>query len=160
MKDKWALTWREKSPYFRVGIVPPHGPVGVALAATLDERNPDYLPEEALCAAELIGTLRTAVSFLPAHQRDVIRRRFFEGEKFCDIAASMHVTAARVSQICGEALSSIRSYLASLDESVAPPPEAAPGKRTRAAYLSALATQSTWRSRLEPSRRARSAKVG
>jgi RNA polymerase sigma factor for flagellar operon FliA len=82
-------------------------------------------------------------------QRDVVERSFLEGELLGDIADSMGVTEARVSQIRAEALLAMRSWFSSLYEGVPEVPVDAPGKRSRAAYLAALGAQAAFRARLE-----------
>jgi len=119
------------------------------LADSLAETSVDALPEEWLEHRELIGTLRTAVRNLPPTQREVIERYYLGGEMLRDIAASLGVTEARVSQICSEAINAIRAYLGTLYEGVPEVPENAPGKRSRAAFFGLLATTSTWRDRLD-----------
>src|SRR5919198_412737 len=83
-----------------------------ALHAAFPESDPDVLPEESLEQRELFGTLRTTIDYLPAPQAEVIRRYYFGNEMLQDIARSMGVTEARVSQICTEALNSIRASFA------------------------------------------------
>jgi RNA polymerase sigma factor for flagellar operon FliA len=119
------------------------------LADSLAETSLDALPEEWLEHRELIGTLRTAVRNLPPIQREVIERYYLGGEMLRDIAASLGVTEARVSQICSEAINAIRAYFGTLYEGVPEVPENAPGKRSRAAFFGMLATTSTWRDRLD-----------
>lgn len=119
------------------------------LGAALQEEDVESIPEEALERRELLGTLRTAIRYLPAVQRDVIERYYLRGETLHEIAASMNVTEARVSQICTEAINAIRSWLAMLYEGVPEVAPTAPGKRNRAAYVGLVSTRSTWRSRLE-----------
>ena len=65
-------------------------------------------------------------------------RSFLEGELLADIAASMGVTEARVSQIRAEALMAMRSWFGTLYEGVPEVPTDAPGKRSRAAYVAQL----------------------
>lgn len=118
-------------------------------ASTLFEQEIGCLPEEALEHNELIGTIRTAVAHLPEVQREVVRRSFFEGELLRDIADSMGVTEARVSQIRSEAIVSMRAYFASSFDEVEAVADSVPGSRRRTAYVAELAAQSNWRTRLE-----------
>lgn len=120
-----------------------------SLAQQIQETSYEALPEEALERRELYGTLRTAVRNLPPTQRMVIERYYLGGEMLRDIAESLGVTEARVSQICSEAINALRAYLGTLYEGVPEVPENAPGKRSRAAFFGLLATNSTWRDRLE-----------
>lgn len=119
------------------------------LGEWIPESDDEYLPEESLERLELSGTVRAAVEHLPAVQREVVQRYFFQGELLRDIAASMDVTEARVSQIRAEALHALRAYFASTYEGVPAVPAGAPGMRHRAAYVATMQAQSTWRSRLE-----------
>ena len=119
------------------------------LAARVEERRTEQLPEELLEQRELVGTIRTAVQYLPEVQRDVIQRYYFEGELLRDIAASHGVTEARASQIRSEALCAMRAYFGTAFDGVPAIDADAPGVRRRAAYVSELTARSTWRSRLE-----------
>jgi RNA polymerase sigma factor for flagellar operon FliA len=119
------------------------------LVASVAEHHPDFLPEEALATRELRGTLNAAVRGLPEPQREVVERYFFKAELLQDIAASLGVTEARVSQICAEAVNALRSYFGAVYEGVPGVPESAPGKRSRAAYVATLTTEMTWRTRMD-----------
>lgn len=119
--------------------------LGECIAEPTDEHH----PEAALERLELSGTLRTGVSFLPPVQREVVERTYFAGERLRDVADSMGVTEARVSQIRGEALHALRAYFASAYDTVPAVPPSAPGSRQRAAYVAAVSSQTTWRTRLE-----------
>lgn len=115
----------------------------------LQEQTRCALPEQALCDRELAGTLRTAITCLPAVQRDVVERYYLHGEMLRDISADLGVTPARVSQICAEAVCALRAYLATVDEDVPATANQGPGKRGRASYVEDVRTRSSWRSRLE-----------
>jgi len=119
------------------------------LAARLEERGRERLPEDAIEHNELVGTVRSAVSFLPEPQREVVERYYFRGELLRDIADSLGVTEARASQIRSEALDAMRAYFGSAFEGVMPVAPKAPGIRRRATYVEELASQSTWRTRLD-----------
>lgn len=119
------------------------------IAAVLEERDATLLPEEAIEHLEMSGTVRSAVGFLPEPQRSVVERYYYGGELLRDIAESMQVTEARVSQIRSEALDAMRAYFGTAFEGVQAVPASAPGVRRRAAYVAAVAEQSTWRTRLE-----------
>ncbi|MBW3665640.1 MAG: sigma-70 family RNA polymerase sigma factor [Actinobacteria bacterium] len=123
------------------------------LADLLPEPSEDVLPEPHLEQRELIGTVRTAISCLPDVQREVIERYFFAGDYLRDIADDLGVTEARVSQIRSEALNAIRAYFQGEFEGVEPVDTVAPGRRSRAAFVAAVAARSTWRTRLEASDR-------
>jgi RNA polymerase sigma factor for flagellar operon FliA len=120
-----------------------------SLGEALPEMDVQSLPEENFTRREMLGTLRTAIDFLPPTQRDVVERYYLNGEMLQDIAASMGVTEARVSQVASEAINAIRAYMRQLYDGVPEVPENAPGKRNRAAYLGTMSTHSTWRGRLE-----------
>lgn len=119
--------------------------LGEYIADTSDEHRPDA----ALERLELSGTIRTGVSHLPHVQREVVERSFLGGERLRDVAASLGVTEARVSQIRVEALHALRAYFASAFDSVPAVPVSAPGSRRRAAYVATVSAQTTWRSRLD-----------
>lgn len=115
----------------------------------IPERSPQHLPEEALEHQELVGTVRTAIRHLPETQRAVLEAYFFEGRLLREIAETLGVTEARVSQIRGEALIAVRAYFSEAFADVPAVPENAPGARRRTAYLADMAERSTWRSRLQ-----------
>ena len=112
------------------------------------EVDSDLLPEHSLEQAELVGTVRVAVTHLPDTQREVIERSFYEEELLRDIADDLGVTEARVSQLRSEALNAVRAYFSSTFEEVEAVAQGAPGRRNRACYVAEVAANSTWRSRL------------
>ena len=126
-----------------------NAPEGTTLAEGVVDTDVAANPDTALEQRELLGTLREAVDALPGAHGEVIRRYYFAGELLQDIAPELGVTQARVSQIRTEALDSIRAWFTTLYEGVARVPDANPGKRARAAYVSQMASQSTWRTRLD-----------
>ena len=130
------------------------------LAARLEERERERLPEDSIEHSELVGTVRSAVGFLPNPQREVVERYYFRGELLRDIADSLGVTEARASQIRSEALDAMRAYFGSAFEGVMPVAPKAPGIRRRATYVEELSTRSTWRSRLDAAANASDANVG
>ena len=119
------------------------------IAARLEERDGERLPEESLEHNELVGTVRSAVGFLPDTQRQVIERYYFAGELLRDIADSLGVTEARASQIRSEALDAMRAYFGTAFEGVIPVTPNAPGVRRRAAYVAEMSANTSWRSRIE-----------
>lgn len=120
------------------------------LGELLEELTDALLPEEALMQRELIGTLRAAVSHLPDRLREVLQRYYYHGEYLRDIAESLGVTEARVSQLRGEAIASLRTYFAEhFDSRQLDSHAAAPGARRRSAYVAEVAAATTWRSRLQ-----------
>ncbi|MGH2734457.1 MAG: sigma-70 family RNA polymerase sigma factor [Actinomycetota bacterium] len=120
-----------------------------SLGDLLPETDSSTLPEEALGQRELIGTLRTAIQYLPEVQRDVVTRYYLQGTMLQEIAEDMGVTEARVSQICAEAINSVRAYLGELYDGVPEVAANAPGKRNRSVYLSSISTHNTWKARLQ-----------
>lgn len=121
---------------------------GVALIDALADSSGAWRPDETVERRELLGTLRTAVRFLPHVQRVIVERSYFRGETLKDIGTTLDLSEARVSQIRGEALAALRSYFAGAYEGVPAVPPQTPGARQRSAYLEALEGQTTWRSRL------------
>ena len=124
-------------------------PERVSLGERIEERSADRLPEETLSNREVLGTLTTAIDELPELQRDVIHRYYLQGEMLQSIAETLGVTEARVSQIRAEAVNAMRAYFSTLYDHIDDVPTDAPGRRSRTAYLAALAEKSTWLSRLE-----------
>lgn len=122
---------------------------GRTLAQTVEEPDGSVLPDAALESREMRGSLIESIKLLPPIQAEVVSRYYLEGELLQDIASSMDVTEARVSQIRSEALMAMRSFFATQYEGVEATPEESPGKRARAAYLARMSEHSTWRSRLE-----------
>lgn len=118
------------------------------LGDLVQETSRDALPDEQLEHRELVGTLKTAVDHLPPTQRHVVERYYFQGAYLRDIAGTLGVTEARVSQLRTEALNALRSYFATTFENVAEVDDRSPGRRTRHAYVTTLATHTTWRDRL------------
>lgn len=120
------------------------------LGELVEELTDALLPEEALVQRELIGTLRAAISHLPDRLREVLQRYYYHGDYLRDIAESLGVTEARVSQLRGEAIASLRTYFAEhFDAHQLDSNPAAPGARRRSAYVAEFASATTWRSRLE-----------
>lgn len=120
-----------------------------SLIDSVVEKDREILPESALEQRELRGTLMDSVTHLPEVQAEVVSRYYLEGELLQDIADDMGLTEARVSQIRSEALMSMRSFFSTQYDGVEATPEDAPGKRARAAYLSRMSEQSTWRTRID-----------
>jgi RNA polymerase sigma factor FliA len=118
------------------------------LGDSLAEEHDDALPEQSLENREILGTVRTAIKYLPPIQRAVITRYYLQGEMLQEIAATMGVSEARVSQIASEAVNAIRSYLSTQFEGVPRVAPNAPGKRNRAAYVALVKTVSCWQERI------------
>ena len=119
------------------------------LVERLEERDSTALPEESLEQQELIGTTRSAVAHLPEVQREVVERYYFGGELLRDIADSMGVTEARISQIRSEALTAMRAYFGTAFDGVPEVATNTPGLRRRAAYVAEVSAATTWRTRLD-----------
>ena len=120
-----------------------------SLRDQLTEEDGAWLPEDALERNELVGTLRTAIAQLPELLRQVLVEHHFEGRLLRDIADDLEVTEARASQLRYEAIHALQAYFATAYEDVPAVPDDAPGKRRRAAYVSHVAANSSWRTRLE-----------
>lgn len=121
----------------------------LSLADAVPTTAVDGLPEERLEQRDLIGTLRTAMERLPEPQRTVVERYYLEDALLRDIADSLGVTEARVSQIRAEAIHAMQEAMGSVDFLVPAVPASAPGRRRRAAYVAAVTENSTWRQRLD-----------
>ncbi len=121
----------------------------IVLGDRVVESDAAWLPEPAMENQELIGTLRTAIAHLPELPRRVLVEHHFEGRLLRDIATDLAVTEARASQLRYEALHALQAYFGTTFEGVPEVPDSAPGKRRRAAYVSQVASASTWRTRLE-----------
>ncbi|MEX1164379.1 MAG: sigma-70 family RNA polymerase sigma factor [Nitriliruptor sp.] len=106
-----------------------------SLADRVTETDVAWLPGPALERSELVGTLRTAVAALPEGPRRVLIEHHFEGRLLRDIADSMGVTEARVSQLRHEALRALQAYFGTVYDGVPEVPTDAPGKRARTAYV-------------------------
>jgi RNA polymerase sigma factor for flagellar operon FliA len=119
-----------------------------SLRDSVAEEHEDALPGPALERRETLGTVRAAVRYLPPVQRDVVTRHYLQGELLQDIARTMGVTEARVSQIASEAINAMRSYLSTQYEGVPTVAANAPGKRTRAAYVAVVGAKCAWRERM------------
>lgn len=119
------------------------------LSDLIQEEDEAALPMHALENRELTGTLRLAVQNLPEVQREVVTRYYFGGEFLRDIADSLGVTEARASQIRSEGLTALRAYFARAFDGVPEVDDAAPGRRSRTAFLEQLDRTSTWRDRLD-----------
>ncbi len=119
------------------------------LGDLVEETTVDHHPERRLEEREMAGTLRFAVAHLPAAQREVVERYYFAGEFLRDIAESMGVTEARVSQIRSEAVNAMRAYFGTAFDGVPDVDDGAPGRRRREHFVDAMRTTGTWRERLD-----------
>lgn len=123
------------------------------LGDTVAEPSDEMRPDASLEQREMRGTLLDSVKYLPEIQAEVVTRYYMGGELLQEIATDMGITEARVSQIRSEALMSMRTFFSTQYEGVDAAPDESPGKRARAAYLSRMAEQSTWRTRLDAEER-------
>jgi RNA polymerase sigma factor for flagellar operon FliA len=112
------------------------------------------VPEDLLVERERRGYLRAAVENLPERLRFVVEGYFFGERLMQDIADELGVTESRVSQMRAEALVLLRDGMnTQLDPDLVPAedrPESRVAKK-KAAYYAAIATNSDFRGRLEPS---------
>ncbi len=132
---------------------------GPSIRDTVVDHDDEVQPERSLEQRELLGTLRVAVENLSGVHRQVIERYYLNGELLQDIADDLGVTQARVSQIRSEVLTSLRAYFSTLYEGTPTVDSSAPGKQARAAFLTQVSTQSTWRTRLDAAEDAPSTRV-
>jgi RNA polymerase sigma factor for flagellar operon FliA len=121
------------------------------LESLLPEEDPALLPDSSIEHRELIGSMRVAVSHLDEPHREVVERYFFGGELLQEIAASLGVTEARVSQIRSEAITAMRAWMSTQFEGIPSVPDSAPGSRRRASYVATMHAQATWRQALDAS---------
>jgi RNA polymerase sigma factor for flagellar operon FliA len=108
-------------------------------------------PEDAVLDKERKAYLIDAVAALPERLRKVVVGYFFEERSMADLGAELGVSESRISQMRAEALSFLRDGIASqLDDDDEAPADAAPARtsRRRQAYRDAVATRSTYQSRL------------
>jgi RNA polymerase sigma factor for flagellar operon FliA len=115
------------------------------LEATLPEDDPTLMPDDALEERELIGSMRVAVEHLDEPHRTVVQRYYFGGELLQEIALDLGVTEARVSQVCSEAVTAMRAWMATRFEGIAGVAPRAPGARRRAAYVASMQSHVSWR---------------
>ena len=111
-------------------------------------------PSELLEQRERLTYVRDALACLPKRLRDVVVGYFLDGESSAELAERLGVTESRVSQMRSEALKLMRSGIEAqyaIDDEPTVAPDVAAGGRAvhrQAAYAAALATQSTYASRL------------
>jgi RNA polymerase sigma factor FliA len=119
--------------------------------------DPGRGPDEELVDRELYAYLRDAVDVLPERHRLVINGYFFEGRTSEELAAELGVTVSRVSQLRTEAFGMIREGIAAQyrdpehDTVSRRQYESKNAIARRGAYVTAIATQRTWRRRLDGS---------
>ena len=81
----------------------------------------------------------------------MVERYFFGGELLQDIAASLGVTEARVSQIRAEAITAMQAWMGEIYDGVPAVDASAPGLRRRASYVATMRAHTTWRQALDAS---------
>lgn len=119
------------------------------LESLLPEEDESLLPADALEERELLGTMRVAVAHLDETHREVVERYFYGGELLQDIAATLGVTEARVSQIRSEAITAMRAWMGTRYDGIPTVAPSAPGARRRASYLASMQAHTTWQSCLD-----------
>ena len=119
------------------------------LSEQIVESDPTWRPESSVENTELVGTLRAAIEHLPELPKRVLMEHHFRGRLLRDIAHDLGVTEARVSQLRQEAVHALQAFFSASFDEVPEVPDNAPGKRRRAAFVSQVATATTWRSRLD-----------
>jgi RNA polymerase sigma factor FliA len=117
----------------------------VKFALPVGERDE---PADSVARREELGTLREAVDRLPEPLRTITVRLHWHGDRLIDIAADMHVSFQRIAQYKLEALRTLATWMAMIDETVASPGDGLPGSTRRAAYCNDMLRNSTWLSRL------------
>ncbi len=125
---------------------------GPGADAMLVDRADD--PGDQLAEAELVGTVREAVDRLPEPLRTIVMRSYWDGTRLQDIAEDMGITFQRVAQYRAEALTALNAWFSHLyeDELHSTGEARGPGQARRTAYCATMATNSTWRARLEAGR--------
>lgn len=114
------------------------------LQSLIPEEDVDNLPESSLEQRELLGTIHVAVEHLDETHREVVTRYFFGGELLQEIADTLGVTEARVSQIRSEAITAMQAWFATRYDGVPAVEDRSPGIRRRASYVAAMAATATW----------------
>jgi RNA polymerase sigma factor for flagellar operon FliA len=127
---------------------------GDGLGAGLVDDSPR--PDEALVAAERIGYLRDAIAELPERARHVVTGYYLESRQLTELADELGVTQSRASQLRAEGLDLLHEALSRLltDDSRAgagasASPEDGVRARRREAYVTAVATRSSVRTRAD-----------
>jgi RNA polymerase sigma factor for flagellar operon FliA len=108
--------------------------------------------EDELCEREMKSYLHDAIAVLPDRHRTVIQGYFFEGRSSEDLANEFGITVSRVSQIRTEAFEMLRHGIDAQYRDADSEGTEALSRRTtpqRGAYVAAIATRSTFRSRLD-----------
>jgi RNA polymerase sigma factor for flagellar operon FliA len=88
--------------------------IGVMLEGGAEESVDESVEANPYSAAELAqlrSKARAVVEQLPPREREVIRRHYYEGMEFQEVAGFLNVTKGRVSQLHSRALERIRELL-------------------------------------------------
>ena len=93
--------------------------LGLAIGLMLDDPDAPERADDSVEANPYAGTelnqmrarVRTSVEQLPARERDILRRHYYEQREFQEIAAELGVTKGRVSQLHARALQRVREAL-------------------------------------------------
>jgi RNA polymerase sigma factor FliA len=85
-----------------------------ALPSILRERSlmADVTPEEALEHAELAARARAAIESLPAQERRLVQRHYFDGMALADAGAELGLSRSWASRLHARALSRVRRAMA------------------------------------------------
>ena len=120
--------WRTRTQERADALPPPGEPVPIAddmeAVGFVLEHDGDDVPDEAVQAnphaaaeqVELLALIGLALEKLPARERELIRRHYFEQCEFRVIASELAVSPGRVSQLHAQALLRIRELLHSSSE--------------------------------------------
>ena len=82
-----------------------------AFEAALQAVDREEIPDEILRSAETAGAIRRALEALPADQRDVLLRRYFQGLSIRHIAASLGETEKAIESRLHRAREALREQL-------------------------------------------------
>jgi RNA polymerase sigma factor for flagellar operon FliA len=107
-------------------------------------------PEDAILDRERKAYLIDAVAALPERLRKVVIGYFFEERSMADLGEELGVSESRISQMRAEALSFLKDGMTSQLDDDETDGDAAPARlsRRRQAYRDAVASRSTFQSRL------------
>jgi RNA polymerase sigma factor FliA len=93
--------------------------MGLAIGLLLEDADASERADDTIEANPYAGTelsqmrerVRTSVGQLPARERDILQRHYYEQREFQEIAAELGVTKGRVSQLHARALQRVREAL-------------------------------------------------
>ncbi|MCC6555142.1 MAG: sigma-70 family RNA polymerase sigma factor [Polyangiaceae bacterium] len=78
-------------------------------------------PEEHASQSELMEAVRAAVRALPARERALVERHYFEGERFDHIAEDLGISKSRASRLHARAIEELSRVLGGVFATPAPP---------------------------------------